>query len=183
MYQNGYLHGIPSKFSAKSAIYTGAGCQNIIAIYTAAVREQIQTINTAAVCPHKIAIYTAAIQEPNRLYTLLPGVNKENVIYTAAVQEPNWLYTLLLGVYKNRYLYGSRLRAKLVIYIASGCIHRLLFTWQPFKSQLGYIRSCRVYIHEFVIYTAAVQEPNRLCDYHSADRGLCFHIRKKLILS
>ena len=62
MYQNGYLHGSPSKFSAQSAIYTAAGCQHIIAIYTAAVPEQIQTIYTAAVCPHKIDIYTAAIQ-------------------------------------------------------------------------------------------------------------------------
>ena len=69
MYQNGYLHGSPSKFSAKSAIDTAAGCQHIIAIYTAAVPEKIQTIYTAAVCPHKNVIYTAAIQEPNRLYT------------------------------------------------------------------------------------------------------------------
>ena len=84
MYQNGYLHGSPSSFSAKSAIYTAAGGQHIIAIYTAAVPEQIQTIYTAAVCPHKIAIYKSAVQEPNRLYTLLPGV------------------------YKNRYLHGCR---------------------------------------------------------------------------
>ena len=54
MYKNGYLHGSPSIFSAKSAIYT------------------------AAVCPNKIAIYTAAIQEPNRLYTLLPGTYTKN---------------------------------------------------------------------------------------------------------
>ena len=159
MYQNSYLHGSPSKFSDKSAIYTAAGCHHIIAVYTAVVQEQIQTIYTAAVCPHKIAIYTAAIQEPNRLYTLLPGE------------------------YKNRYLHGSRSRAKSVIYIAAGCIHRLLFTRQPFKSQLSFIYCCRVYIHEIVIYTAAVQELNRLCDYRSADRGLCFHIRQKLILS
>ena len=99
MYQNGYLHGSPSKFQAKSAINKADGCQHIIAIYTAAVPEQIQTIYTAAVCPHKIATYTAVIQEPNRLYTLLPGV------------------------YKNRYLHGSRLRTKSAIYIAAGCIH------------------------------------------------------------
>ena len=66
LYQNGYLHGSPSRFLAISAIYTAAGCQHIIAIYTAAVPEQIQTIYIAAVCLHKIAIYTAAIQEPNR---------------------------------------------------------------------------------------------------------------------
>ena len=102
MYQNGFLHDSPSKFSAKSAIYTAAGCQYIIAIYTAAIPEQIQTIYTAAVCPHKIAIYTAAIQEPD--------------IHCCQV------YT------KNRYLHGSRSRAKSAIYIAAGCIHRLLFT-------------------------------------------------------
>ena len=61
MYQNGYVHGSPSRFLAKSAIYTAAGCQHIIAIYTAAVPEQFQTIYTAAVCLHKIAIYTSAI--------------------------------------------------------------------------------------------------------------------------
>ena len=93
MYQNGYLHGSPLRFSAKSAIYTAAGCQHIIAIYTTVVPEKIQTIYTAAVCLHKLAIYTAAIQEPNRLYTLLPGVYKKS-----------------------------------------------LFTRQPFKSQIGYIR-------------------------------------------
>ena len=27
-YQNGYLHGSPSRFSDKSAIYTAAGCQH-----------------------------------------------------------------------------------------------------------------------------------------------------------
>ena len=84
MYRNGNVHGSPSRFSAKSAIYTAAGCQHIIAIYTAAIPEQLKTINTAVVCLHKIPIYTAAIQEPNRPYTLLPGV------------------------YKNCYLHGSR---------------------------------------------------------------------------
>ena len=71
MYHNDYLHGSPSRFSAKSAIYTAVGCQH--KIYTAAVPERIQ-IYTAAMCPHIIAIYTAAIQEQNRLYILLPGV-------------------------------------------------------------------------------------------------------------
>ena len=79
MYQIGYVHGSLSRFSAKSAIYTAAGCQHIIAIYTAAVPEQFQSIYTAAVCLHKIAIYTVAIQEPNRLYTLLPGVYKKSL--------------------------------------------------------------------------------------------------------
>ena len=151
MYQNGYLHGSPSKFSAKSAIYTAAGCQNIIAIYTAAVPEQIQTIYTAAVCRHKIAIYTAAIQEPNRLYTLLPGVYKKRYLHTRQPFKSQIGYIHCCRVYtKNRNLNGSRSRAKSVIYIAAGCLHRLLFTRQPFKSQLGYKHCCRVYIHEIV---------------------------------
>ena len=137
-------------------------CPRIIAICTAAVLEQIQTIYTAAVCPHKIAIYTAAIQEPNRLYTLLPGVYNKSlftrqpfknkigyihccrvytctkiVIYTAAVQETNRLYTLLPGVYIHCYLHGSHSRANSALYIAAGCIYmKLLFTRQPFKSQI-----------------------------------------------
>ena len=63
------------------AIYTAVECQHIIAIYTAAVPEQIQTINTAAVCPHKTAIYKAAIQEPNRLYILKPSSNRSPNIF------------------------------------------------------------------------------------------------------
>ena len=93
-YQYGYLHGNPSRFSAKSAIYTAAGCQHKIAIYTATVSEPIQ-IYTRQPCiyplPHEVAIYTAAIQESSRLYTLLQGAYKKIVIYTAAVQEPNRL--------------------------------------------------------------------------------------------
>ena len=90
MFQNGYVHGGSSRLSAKSAIYTAAGCQHIIAFYTAAVPGQFQTMYTAAVCLRKIAINMAAIQEPNRPYTLLPGVNKI-VIYTAAAKEQNRL--------------------------------------------------------------------------------------------
>ena len=121
--------------------------------YTADVPEPFQTIYTAAVCLCKIAIYTAAIQEPNRLYTLLPGVYKKNVIYTAAVKEPNRLYTLLP-----------------VVYI------KLLFTRQPFKSQLGYRHCCRMYIHEIVIYTAAVQEPTIYIPAMFPDAMNSFHI-------
>ena len=151
MYQNGYKHGSPSKFSAKSAIYTAAGCQHIIAIYTAAVPEQIQTIYTAVVCPQKIAIYTAAIQEPNRLYTLLPDVYKKIVIYTAAIRQPNRLYTLLPGLYtKKRYLHGSRSRANSIIYRARQRIHTRLPGGIP--------------CIKMVINTAALQnsQPNRL---------------------
>ena len=49
IYSNAYLHG--SRSRAKSIIYTAAGCQ------------------------HKIVIYTAAVKELNRLYTRLPGVS------------------------------------------------------------------------------------------------------------
>ena len=171
MYQNGYLHGSPSRFSAKSAIYTAAGSQHIIAIYRTAVPDANSVIYTAAVCPQKIAIYTAAIQEPNRLYTLLPGVYKKmlftrqpfksqighihccrvytkNIIYTAAVQELNRLYILLPGVYIKLLLHGSHSRANSAICISAGCIYKkVLFTRQPFKSQIGYIHvhCCRVY--------------------------------------
>ena len=85
MYQNGYLHGSPSRFSAKSAIYTAAGCQHEIAIYTAAVPEPIQVYTRLRIYTRlpggssciKMVIYTAALQDsqPNRLYTRLPGVN------------------------------------------------------------------------------------------------------------
>ena len=61
MYQNGYLHGSCSRGSAKSAIYTVAGCQ------------------------HKFAIYTTAVQEPIQLYTRLQCVNIKIAIYTAAI--------------------------------------------------------------------------------------------------
>ena len=122
MYQNGYLHGSPSKVSAKSAIYMATGCQHIIAIYTAAVPEQIQTIYTAAVCPHKIAIYTAVTQEPNRLYTLLPGVYKKSLF----TRHP---FKSQIG-----YIHCCRVNTK-----------KSLFTRQPFKSQIGYIHCCRVY--------------------------------------
>ena len=146
MYQNGYLHGSPSRFSAKSAIYTAAGCQHIIAIYTAAVPEQIQTIYTAAVCAHKIAFYTAAIQEPNWPYTLLPGVYKKS-LFTRQPFKSQIGYIHCCRLYTlNCYLHGSLSRANSAIYIAAGCIYmKLLFTRQPFKSQIGYKHCCRVY--------------------------------------
>ena len=51
MYQNVYLHGSRSRGSAKSAIYTAAGCH------------------------HKNAIYMAAVPEPIQIYTRLPCVH------------------------------------------------------------------------------------------------------------
>ena len=122
MYQNGYLHGSPSRFSAESAIYTAAGCQHIIAICTAAVQDANLVIYMAAVCPHKIAIYTAAVQEPNRLYTRQQGVSIK-LLYTRQQLQSKFRY----------------------IYIRLPCVHmKWLFTQQSFKSQIGYIHSCRV---------------------------------------
>ena len=57
MYQNRYLHGSRSRGSAKSAIYTAAGCQHKIAIYTAAVPKSIQ-IYTRLPCVHIKSLFT-----------------------------------------------------------------------------------------------------------------------------
>ena len=154
---NCYLHG--SRSRANSDYIRGCRVSTLNSYLHGSHSRAKSAINIAAGCIQKIVIYTAAVQEPNRLYTSLPGVYKKSLF----TRQP--------------------FKSQSVICIATGGIHRLLFTRQPFKSQLSYIHCCRVYIHEIVIYPAAVQEPNRLCDYCSADRGLCFHIRKKLILS
>ena len=113
MYQNGYLNGSPSRFSAKSAIYTAAGCQ------------------------HKIAIYTADVSEPIQIYTWLPCVHIKS-LFTRQPFKSKIGYMHCCRVYtKKHYLHGSRSRAKSAIYIAAG------------------------YIHKAVIYTAAIQKPNR----------------------
>ena len=113
LYQNGYLHGSPSRFSAKSAIYTAAGCQHIIAICTAAFPDVNSFIYTAAVCPHKIAIYTAAVQEPNRLYTRQPSVSIK-LLYTRQTFQSKFRYIHGCRVSTlNGYLHGSRSRARL----------------------------------------------------------------------
>ena len=113
MYQNGYLHGSHSRGSAKSAIYTAAGCQ------------------------HKIAIYTAAIPEPIQIYTRLPCVHIKSLFTRQPFKtQIGYMYIHCSRVYtKNCYLHGSRSRVKSAIYIAAGCIHKI------------------------VIYTAAIQDP------------------------
>ena len=134
MYQNCYLHGSPSRFSAKSATYTTAGCQHIIAICTA---DANSVIYTAAVCPHKIAIYTAAIQEPNRLYTLLPGVYKKS-LFTRQPFKSQIGHIHCCRMYtKNRYLHGSRSRAKSAIYIAAGFVNKIHFLFHFLPSWSG----------------------------------------------
>ena len=65
-HRNGYLHGTRSRGSAKSAIYTAAGCQHKIAISTAAVPEPFQDKKLIARGSHAMLIYTAVIIEPNR---------------------------------------------------------------------------------------------------------------------
>ena len=114
MYQSRYLHGSRSRSSTKSAIYTAAGCQ------------------------HKIAIYTAAVPEPIQIYTRLSCVLIKS-LFTGQPFKSQIGYIHCCRMYtKNRYLHGSRSRAKSAIYIAAGCIQKI------------------------VIYTAAVQEPIRL---------------------
>ena len=113
MYQNGYLHGIPSRFSANSAIYTAAGYQHKIAIYTTAVPEQIQ------------------------IYPRMPCVHIKS-LFTRQTFKSQIGYIHCSRVYtKNRYLHGSRSRVKSDIYIAAGCINKI------------------------VIYTTAAQEPTQ----------------------
>ena len=115
--------------------------QHKIAIYTAAVPEPIQ-IYTRQPCIyhllHEVAIYTAAIPDPIQIYTrqlCIYPLPHEVAIYTAAIQDSSRLYTLQPGAYKNRYLHGSRSKPTRLLYIAAGCINKI------------------------VIYTAAVQEP------------------------
>ena len=90
-----------------------------------------------------MVIYTADLQDsqPNRLYTRLPGVNIKLLFTRQPFQS------------QFRYIHGSR------VYIL--CHMKSLFTRQSFKSQVGYKHCCRVHT-KIVIYTAAVQEPNRL---------------------
>ena len=99
MYQNSYLHGSPSRFSTKSAIYTAAGCQ------------------------HKIAIYTAAVPEPIQIYTRLPCVHIKS-LFTRQSFKSQIGYTHCCRMYtQNRYLHDSRSRAKSAVYIDAGHIH------------------------------------------------------------
>ena len=90
------------------AIYNGrlwekalrVSAQHIIAIYTAAVPEQIQ------------AIYAAAFVHIKSLFARQPF--KSLIGYLHCCRE----YT------KNCNLHGSRSRAKSAIYIAAGCMHK-----------------------------------------------------------
>ena len=87
----------------------------------------------------KIVIYTAALQDsqPNRLYTRLPGVNIKLLFTRPPFQsEFRSIHGCRVSTL-NRYLHGSHSRVKSTTYIAAGCI-------------------------KIFIYTAAVQEQNRL---------------------
>ena len=135
MYQNGYLHGSPSRFSAKSAIYTAVGCQ------------------------HKIAIYKAAVPEPIQIYTRLPCVHIKS-LFTRQPFKSQIGYIHCCRVYTfNCYLHGSHSRAKSAIYITAGCIYIncYLHGSRPRAKSAIYIAAgC---INKIVIYMAAVQEP------------------------
>ena len=109
MYQNGYLHGRPSRFSAKSAIYKAAGYQ------------------------HYIAICTAAVPKPILIYTWLPCVYikllfsrqpfKSKIGYGRGyIHGCRWE-----SMYQNGYLHGrpSRFSAKSAIYTAAGYQHNI----------------------------------------------------------
>ena len=67
---------------------------------------------------------------------------KQKSILSCVAYRRGYIYGCRVGihtnVYPNVYLHGSRSRAKLAIYMAAGCQHKI------------------------VIYSAAVQEPNRL---------------------
>ena len=151
MYQNCYLHASPSRFSAKSAIYTAAGCRHKIAIYTAAVTEQIQ-IYTRLPCVKsfksliayihccrvytqnrylhgslsraKLSIYIADGCIHKRLFTWQPF--KSQIVYIHCCR----VYTL------NCYLHDSDSRANSAMHIAAGCIHKYLI-YTAVKSQIG----------------------------------------------
>ena len=130
-YQNGYLHGSRSRFSAKSAIYTAAGCQHKIAIYTTAVPEQIQ------------------------IYTRLPCVQIKS-LFTWQQFKSQIGYIYCCRVYKKSFFPRQPFKSQIgYIHVGREYIHgcrvgvqvsKWLFTRQPFKilSQIGYIHGCRV---------------------------------------
>ena len=124
-------------------IYTAAGLeymyQNDYLHGSPARFSHKSAIYTAAGCQHIIAIYTAAV--PERIQTIYTAAVCLHIksLFTRQPFKSQIGYIHCCRVYrKNRYLHGNRSRAKSAIYIAAGCIHKT------------------------VIYTAAVQEPNRL---------------------
>ena len=144
--QIGYIHccRVYTKSMAED-IYTAAGWESMyqngylhgsLSIFLAK-----SAIYTAAGCQHKNAIYTAAFSEPFQLYTRLPCVHIKS-LFTRQPFKSQIGYIHCCRVYtKSRYLHGSRSKAKSAKNSAAGCIQKI------------------------VIYTAAVQEPNRLYGY------------------
>ena len=126
--QNRYLHGSRSRGSAKSAIYTVAGCQHKIAIHTAAAIPEPIQIYTRLPCVNIKSLFT---RQPQIGYIHCCRVYKKIVIYTAAVQEPNWLYTLLPGVYIKLLFTQQALKSKFKINSGLLGVHmQCLFTRQ-----------------------------------------------------
>ena len=136
-YQNGYLHGSPSRFS--NQLYARQPDVNIRLLFTRQpLQSQFRFIHGCRVYT-KIVIYTSAIQKPNGLYTLLSGVYKNSLFTRQPFKSQIFCNTLLPGVYR-----------------------KLSFTWQPFKSQIGYTHCCRVYkqnSHTMLNYRAKSKRP------------------------
>ena len=138
-----------------------------------------------------MVIYTAALQvsQPNWLYTRLPGVNikflftrqpcqsefgyihgcrvstNNRYLHGSHSRAKSAIY-IAAGCIKNRYLHGSRSRAKSDIYIATGVYIKLLFSRQPFKSQIGYKHCCRrvtVHIKGCILSTLTTNEIWQSC--------------------
>ena len=132
----------------------------------------------------KMVIYTAALQDiqQNRLNTRLPGVNIKLLFTRQPFQG------------QLRYIHGCHTRRpggspciKMVIYTAAlqdfqqnrlntrlpGVNIKLLFTRQPFQSQLRYIYGCYVFTYAnkvVVIYTTAGTHPTQN-DYSHGSRS------------
>ena len=144
MYQNDYLHGSPSRFSAKSAIYTATGCQHKIAIYTAAVLDPIQ-IYTRLPCVHIKMLFTRQPSKSQvyihccRMYTKTDDLHTQRIWRAplGLLNLTNWICPSSLKCFTHDAdIY--EITFKSAIYIASGCIYiKLLFTRQPFKSQIA----------------------------------------------
>ena len=180
MYQNGYLHG--SRSRAKSAIYTAAGCQHQIVIYTAAVPEQI-LIYTRLPCVYMKWLFTRQPFKSQISYIHGSRVSASNcythgsrsranfdvytaavclhemVIYTAVVKELNRLYTRLPCVLIKLSFTRQYFRAKSAINMATGCLCQIKCC------HISALYAAPIYKNKFVIFTAAVCRENRLLTY------------------
>ena len=170
MYQNGYLHGSRSRGLAKSAIYTAAGCQHKIAIYTAAVPEPIQ-IYTRLPCVHVKSLFTRQPLKSQIGFKHCCRVYAKIVIYTAAVQEPNSLYKLLPGVYKKSLFTRQPFKSQIDYLIAAGCIHKIVIKTAAVQEPIQDKKRLARGSHTMLIYTAVITEPNRIGHFDGPQRN------------